>query len=474
MKKLMLVGLMALALMTFAAEQNGASAGNVARKSPTWITDAVLYQIQPRSFTPEGTIRAAAEKLPWLKELGVTVCYLTPVFVSDDDMRREMWSPRQHKSGFNTPKNPYRMKDYYNIDPEYGTKEDLKDFVKKAHALDIRVMLDIVFLHCGPGAVFMKGHPEYFSYDKDGKMIMAGWKFPKLNFKSRGLRRYLKTNMLYWVAEADVDGFRCDVADGVPLDFWEEARKELEELRPDIAVLAEGCKPGNTRYAFDANYNWPICWKLRELLRMYKGGWSPKGPHETSASALEKKWKEHYAKFPRGTVDMNFTENHDTRNDVYEETPEKVFGPDHQLLGLAMCYAMRGIPLIYNGQEICDEERHSIWGRIGIDWSKADTPKAKYRFAKLQELGALRRSNAAFRTGEMVWLKSDKPDEAFTFARRLEGANDVVFVGNITKESITVKVEGLSPSAKAVLGNRGELKDGKVILEPYGFLILER
>ncbi len=478
MKKLLMVVVAAMACSGFAAPGEGiyySYTNEVARTSPDWLKYGVIYQIQPRSFTPEGTIKAAETKLPWLKELGVTICYLTPVFVADDDMRQEMWSPRQHKSGFNTPKNPYRMKDYYNIDPEYGTKEDLKAFVKTAHALGIRVMLDVVFLHCGPGAVFLKDHPEYFAYDKNGKMIMAGWKFPKLNFANRGLRRYLKTNLLYWVAETNVDGFRCDVADGVPLDFWEDVRGELEELRPDIALLAEGCKAANTRSAFDANYNWPICWKLREILKMYKGcgGGTLPPPYETKASAIEAKWKAHYANFPRGTFDMNFTENHDTRNDCYEDTPEKVFGPDHQLLGLATCYAMRGIPLIYNGQEICDERRHSIWGKIGIDWTKAETPKAKARFAMLRKLGDLRRTNKAFQAGEMVWHKNSNPDAVLSFARRAAGEKDVVFVANFTADAVAVTVEDLAPDAKTLLSNCGKVANGSVALEPWGFVIVE-
>ncbi len=478
MKKVAVVVAVFLVFAGFAAENEKITysyTNEVARKSPEWLTSGVMYQIQPRSFTPEGTIKAAEAKLPWLKELGVTICYLTPVFVADDDMRKNMWSPRQHKSGFNTPKNPYRMKDYYNIDPEYGTKEDLKDFVKAAHALGIRVMLDIVFVHCGPGAVFLKDHPEYFTYDGNGRMIMAGWMFPKLNFANRGLRRYLKTNMLYWVAETNVDGFRCDVADQVPVDFWEDARAELEELRPDIGMLAEGCKADNTRYAFDGNYNWPVCWKLREILKMYKGskGGTLPPPYETKASAIEAEWKAHYANFPRGTFDMNFTENHDTRNDCYDDTPEKVFGPDHQLLGLAMCYAMRGIPLIYNGQEICDEERHSIWGKIGIDWSKAGTPKARNRFARLRKLADLRRTNTAFRTGEMVWLTNANPDAVLSFARRAAGEKDVVFVGNFTKEKVTVKVEGLASSARILFANLGTFSGYAVTLEPWGFVIAE-
>ena len=106
-----------------------------ARKSPEWFTRGVVYQIQPRAFTPEGTLKAAAAKLPYLKDLGVTIAYLVPVFKMDTDMDRSFWSPRQIKSGFNNPKNQYRISDYFHVDAEYGTDQDLRDFCAAAHAL---------------------------------------------------------------------------------------------------------------------------------------------------------------------------------------------------------------------------------------------------------------------------------------------------------------------------------------------------
>ena len=126
-----------------------------ARPSPEWVTRGVMYQIQPRAFTPEGTLKAATTRLHELADLGVDIIYLCPVFVSDDDPNTKGWSPRQKKSGMNNPRNPYRMKDYYHVDPEYGTDDDLKAFINEAHKLRMRVLLDMVYLHCGPSAVFL-------------------------------------------------------------------------------------------------------------------------------------------------------------------------------------------------------------------------------------------------------------------------------------------------------------------------------
>ena len=120
------------------------------------------------------------------------------------------------------------------------------------------MLLDIVYTHCGQRAVFIKDHPEFFKYDEDGKILESEWHFPALNFESQSLRTYLKTNMLYFVCDFGVDGFRCDVADSIPVDFWEEAREELEKVRPDIVIAAEGQRRSNTVKAFDANYDWEI------------------------------------------------------------------------------------------------------------------------------------------------------------------------------------------------------------------------
>ena len=238
-----------------------------ARQAPDWVNDGIMYQINPRAFTKEGTLPAATAKLEHLAKLGVTIVYICPIFVACDDMNQEGWSPRQKRSGMNNPRNPYRMKDYYNVDPEYGTNDDLKAFIKKAHELNMRVMLDMVYLHCGPSAVFLEKHPEFVKRDAEGKIIAGeSWPFPRLRFDVPELREYLWKNMEYLVQEFDADGFRTDVADAVPLDFWVEARRRLEKIRPDIGMLAEGTKPANQVEAYDMNFGFHIYPMIRDAM----------------------------------------------------------------------------------------------------------------------------------------------------------------------------------------------------------------
>jgi len=178
MKNLTIQAALALLAVTTAFAQDVPISERQARPTTDAVSQGVIYQINPRAFTEEGTLNAAAQKLPKLAELGVTIAYLCPVFVSDDDMRQEFWSPRQKASGMNNPRNPYRMKDFYHVDPEYGTDEDLKAFVEAAHASGLKVMLDMVYLHCGPTAVFIESRPDFVKRNAQGKIENAGWSFP--------------------------------------------------------------------------------------------------------------------------------------------------------------------------------------------------------------------------------------------------------------------------------------------------------
>ena len=215
------------------------------RQWPAYAEKAVIYQIFLRSFTLEGTLKAAEKMLPHLAGLGIDIVYLCPPVVADDDMDKSHWSDRQNKSGFENPKNPYRLKDYYHVDPEYGTDQDLKDFVAAAHKLGMKALLDLVYYHCGPKAVFLDEHPEYVKLNDDGSIKLGRWHFPELNFDNPELREYLWQNMEYFIRDFDFDGFRCDVSSLVPIDFWEEGRRRIENIKP----AAFSCLPNRAAIA---------------------------------------------------------------------------------------------------------------------------------------------------------------------------------------------------------------------------------
>ncbi len=389
MKKMLMgiAGLMALAACAVAASPTPLSERQ-ARPSPEWVTRGVMYQIQPRAFTPEGTLKAATARLPKLAELGVDIVYLCPVFVSDDDPDTRGWSPRQRASKLNNPRNPYRMKDYYHVDPEYGTDADLKTFIAEAHKLGMRVLLDMVYLHCGPRAVFLEKHPNFIKRDQEGKIVAAGWGFPAIDFSNPELREYLWKNMEYWVQEFGADGFRCDVSDGIPLDFWETARDRLDKIQPEVCLLAEGTRREDQLKAFDLDYGWGFKWD--------------------DAASIRKQWEKMRDERPRGGARfIRFIDNHDIANDAWHNRVEKAWGTPRVNATLTVLFTLDGVPFLYNGQEIADTARHSIFGRLPIDWANGDTPAGKARFAFCQQLCAIRHAERAADLRRLAWVDND-------------------------------------------------------------------
>lgn len=386
-----------------------------AKAAPEFLKDSVIYQINLRTFTPDGTLRAAERLLPHIAALGADLVYLCPVTLADDDPRPEFWSDRQKQSGLNNPKNIYRVGDYYAVDPEYGTDDDLKSFVRTAHGLGLRVLLDLVYYHCGPSAAFLAEHPDFAVRDENGEIRNGHWHFPELNFASSGLREYLWRNMEYFVREFDVDGYRCDVAGAVPLDFWEEGRRRIDALKPGLVMLAEseGDRRDEQRAAFELNYGMTFIWSFPAVLR-----------GEKPASALREAREQRRAEALPGARFLAAFDNHDLANDQYDDRIEKL-GPERIEAALAFCFALDGVPLLYCGQEIADSHRHSIFRepflrpRLVIDWSNAVTPAGERRMRFLKELIALRRRTPALTRGETAWLDNPYPDELLTFRRTM-------------------------------------------------------
>ena len=410
-----------------------------ARHTPAWFREGVSYQIMPRCFSEEGTLKGAEKHLERLADLGISVVYLLPVNVADTDMDKSKWSPRQLASGFNDPRNPYRAGDYFSVDSEYGTDQDLKDFVNKAHSLGMKVFLDLVFAHCGPAADVVKNHPEYFLYKENGEMELTRWNFPKFDMNYIGARRYFKSVMSYYLAHYNVDGFRCDVAHRIPISFWEEARAEVEALKPDLVIVAESSRPYDMRYAFDAEYNWSIGrYAMRKILDK-----DPEFADKGGMAYVRSQHGKNAAVRPKGALHWNMTENHDFATDDFENRQEKRWGNACCELQLAFSFAIDGVPFLFNGQEIAHAKRVSLFGHkdCWIDW-KADgaTEVAKDRTAKIKAWAKMRKEQKALSYGATEWIDNDHPAEVLSFKRTLEGAADVLFVGNVSDKELKVKL----------------------------------
>lgn len=410
-----------------------------ARPTPQWFREGVTYQIVLRSFSQEGNLKGAEKQLERLRDLGVNVLYLTPVNVADTDTDTTKWSPRQMKSGFHDARNPYRAGDYFHVDSEYGTDQDLKDFIDHAHRLNLKVLLDLIFVHCGPSAQVVRQHPEYFQHDENNQMRLTRWKFPMFDHSYSATRAYLRSIMTYYVADFNVDGFRCDVADEVPIDFWEEARGELDRLNRDLIIMAEGEKTYNTRFAFNGSYNWPVC--KDAMLKVLHG--SPKIATKGGAAFIRKKYEEYLGKCPQGTLLWNMTENHDWATDAFENRAEKRYGNACNELAIAFTFALDGVPFIFNGQEVCHDKRLSLFGHANcwIDWAtEYQREAAKHRTAKIKEWVAMRHAKSALVEGKTIWLDNDQPQSACSFLRSDGKSADVLFVGNFSAKGVEVKL----------------------------------
>ena len=452
---------LALALVSSALLAGEASE---VRGAPDWLIDGVIYQINMRSFAPNGRLNEAAERLPTLAKLGVSVVYLCPVFEADDDPREEFWSPRQKRSGTGNPKNPYRMSDYFHADPEYGTDADLKAFVDQAHRLGLKVMFDLVYLHCGPSAKVLKEHPDFAQRDKEGNIVNAAWGFPKLDFGNPDLREYFWRNMEYWVRDFGVDGYRLDVSDGVPLDFWEEGRRRLDAIRPDIALLAEGTRKEDQFRAIDIDYGFILSAAIGKVMDQGE-----------SAAVIRETCEKVLADWPNGFRFIRYTDNHDISNDDYENRQEKRWGDTACRALLTLCFTLDGVPMLYNGQEIAEDGRHSIFGNFPIDWSRANTEQGRERFAFVQSLARLRQAHPALRRGGIEWLDNGADEKVLSFLR---AADEETLLVLINLKNAEAQGEAAAPGTWENLFGDGSAAaaEGKVrfTLAQYGFAVFRR
>ncbi len=405
-------------------------------KSYEIMKNTVLYQMFLRSFTPSGTLAAAIRLLPMIAELGVTCIYLCPIFTADEDCNPLHWSERQRKSLINNPKNPYRIRDFFHVDAEYGSDADLKQFIDAAHALGLRVILDLVYFHCGPNAVFLKEHPDYVVHLENGEIDYGEWHFPKLNYNNPELREYMYRNMTHFISDYGADGYRCDVGYMVPLDFWDEGVRRVRKINPEAIMLIESEEneylAGET---FDADYGWKMG---ANLFRDFMSGKITGTEYRKNFNNLNEEcgWDKQH---------LLFLENHDTVNDAYYDRLETVFGTMRMDAAFAYMMTSAFVPLLYNGEEIGDTARHSIFSNrftkpeLCIDWSNAATKQGKARYAYLQELIALRKSNAALRYGKMQWIENTEKDRLLTFVRSI--GDETIFVAvNVTDTDLSATV----------------------------------
>jgi cyclomaltodextrinase len=364
---------------------------DTARPVRDWVRDGVIYEIYPRAFSQEGTFKGITAQLDRLKDVGVTIIWLMPIHPIGQEKKK------------GTIGSPYAVRDYYGINPVYGTKDDLKKLINEAHGRGMKVIIDIVANHTSWDSVMMKW-PDFYKHDASGKITYPhDWTdVAALNYDQPKLREYMTEMLKYWIREFDLDGFRCDVAEDVPTDFWEHARAELDKIKPDIFMLAEAHKPDLEVKAFEVDYSWPLHSALTDALQ-----------GRGRALDLREAWEKEFKEWPRGALHMRFSDNHDERRAIAR------FGEPGALAASALMFTLDGVPLLYNGMEVGDTTESgapALFEKLPVFWPIAERRPEFPRF--YQQLLALRHSSNALRRGTLEWLRNSEESRVVTYLRR--------------------------------------------------------
>lgn len=438
MKGLIILGLIALAAGCIVA---GCSSRSVKTstdtdstlttvKHPEWSRNAVIYEVNLRQFTDSGTITAFDAQLPRLKELGVDILWFMPIHPISEDGRK------------GTLGSYYAVRDYKAFNPEFGTIEQFKTTVEKIHRMGMKVIIDWVPNHSGRDNSWVTEHPDWYVRNEEGKMFGPyDWTdVYKFDYSNPEMRAAMIDALKFWLTEVGVDGFRCDVAMEVPTDFWEEARPQLQEVCPELFMLAEASKPELQANSFDMGYNWPMK-DLFSAIAATSGQYTfaEEGKESrqfpvTHATAIDTLLAQQAAEYPGDTYLMNMITNHDLNS--WEGTEFERLG---NLTGAfaVLSYTLPGMPLIYTGQE-------TGMNRAFEFFEKDKAPEWEPRngfFDFYRKLNHLKHTQKALlagnQGGEMVRYYTENPD-LYIFSRERDGSKVTVFV-NLGAESSEIK-----------------------------------
>ena len=423
----------------------------------------VFYQVFLRSFTQEGTFKSAKKMFPHLKDLGVDVIWLSPICKADPDENRAYWSQRARKSGFDNPKNPYRPYDYFKVDEEYGTLDELKDFLNEAHNYGIKVLLDCVYLHCGPTSPYITERSDLFKKRSDGSLYCNYYNFPEFDFENMETQKFFWENMEYFIGEVGFDGIRSDCGGAMPTSFWVEGIKRIRAIKPDAISLIEG-RNVKIDKCFDIDYDDSP--SLQNIL----------GDQHicTSVKDFITERKNHDADYIGVMNTLYQMENHDLANDYYDERFEKVLPVEVMEAIAIFAFCNYGNPMIYIGFEIADSHRHSILynrdckGIACVDWSNALTPKGKHRLEFTKKLVELRHNVEALSCANSEYL-SDGSDNIIAMLRRGESENVLVLINYQDKAN----EYQLPCEAKGTYIEKGICISGtKCTMDAYGYAVI--
>ena len=424
---------------------------NTAVVHSEWSKGSVIYEVNIRQYTPDGTFKALEKHLPRLKEMGIDILWLMPV------------NPIGVTNRKGTLGSYYSISDYLDVNPEYGTMNDFKNLVKKIHELGMKVIIDWVANHTSWDNNLIKEHPEWYTHDASGNIIapVKDWTdVADLNYDQPGLREYMKNALIFWVKEADVDGFRCDVAGMVPIEFWNYAVPEVEKIKP-VFMLAEDEGPKMHDTAFDMTYSWEVYHLMNDIV---KG--------KRTAEVFDSLFHQEASEFAPDAYRMRFTSNHDENS--WNGSEYERMG-DAALAFAAFDFVIPGMPLIYSGQESAFNKRLKFFDKDTIDWGDYKLNRFYTTLIKAKK------ANLALWNGTagapMVKLNSGSNKEVYAFTREKEN-NKIVAIFNFSGIPQEIKIEdkNLSGTYQDLLCGDTQEFDQKFIFQfkPWEFRILIR
>lgn len=437
----------------------------IAPVSDAMMENAVIYEANIRQYSKEGTFEQFTKDIPQLKELGVKIIWLMPVFpisqtkrkATGGDFASKIKDPKERAKALGSY---YAVSDFTKINPEFGTIEDFRKLVKTAHDNNMYVILDWVPNHTGWDHTWLKTNPEFYTKNAKGEITdplnddgtPVGWAdVADLNYDNKELRKEMVKDMSYWLENEGVDGFRCDVAGSVPTDFWQEAIPQLR-AKKDIFMLAEAWEPELLKEGlFDMAYGWDRHHTMNHIAK--DGG----------AKAWDINYTKDTARYENNDILMTFVTNHDENS--WNGTLQERMGDAAEAL-TALSYVAPGMPLIYSGQEYGLNHRLKFFEKDSIPHAKGK------EWDVLQKLGKLKTNNIALNGGKEAAsyerLKTDKNILAFV---RKKGNMEVVFIANLSKEGDKIKTP-IKGSFKDYMNNYELELDETLELKPWEYKIL--
>ena len=376
-------------------------------KNPEWSYSAILYEMNIRQFTTEGTFRAASERLPFLRSIGVDAIWLMPIYpIGEEDRKGSLGSY-------------YSIRDYKGVNPEFGSEADLRDFITKAHALGIKILFDWVANHTARDARWISECPvDWYERDSEGRAKVP-WDWSdtaKLNYANREVWRGQIDAMRYWVEQFDIDGFRCDMAMLVPIEFWQEASAELHSIKSDIFMLAEAEEDNLFEGAFNMSYQWNIHHIMCDIAKGARRVWDMR-----NAMHAERQ------RYPREAMRLSFTSNHDENS--WSGSEQSRFGRALEVM-TAMTFLMPStMPLIYTGQEVGYDHSFAFFDRDPIPEELYKEGYATELYRRLADLKHSQRAlDSGERGGDVIEIENNAKDCMMTFVREVEGSRVVAIV----------------------------------------------